>query len=533
MTAPLSTNSAAVATHHPLATVAARKILRAGGNAIDAAVAALSTVCVVLPQQCGFGGFGGSMVVQLAPTDNQAHNRPGKAIALDFDSRAPLAFRDDLFSGDHSDKSTCGYLAVTVPAVVAGMGFALREFGTMPWAAVTENAIDLAERGFTVDAETRRQLETWFAGADPVSIRALFSNGKLPAIGELWIQKDLAAMLRILATQGPEAFYHGEIPRRIVKQVREHGGVLSEEDFARYQPTLVEPLRIDYRGHALFTPPPPSGGISMLQILKTLEQFDLSKLAPWSADYFHLLVEAAKLCWADRAMCLGDPDFVKMPIEDLLSAPSAAARAAKINRNGIGLAAENPIDTGPHTSNVSIIDGQGNVVSITATQGNLFGSGVVIDGLGLLMGQGMSRFDFVPGHPNRPAPGKRMHHNMSPTIATKQGRPFAAVGLPGGPKIITVTAQLLAGLIDFAATARQAIDAPRVHTDCGEPIGISAWADDAIIARLESLGHTLERGQSIGGPPGDIAGAANVVRVDPTGPLDAASGAAPDASAIL
>ena len=525
MPEPLSTISAAVATHHPQATEAAAQILRQGGNAVDAAVSALSVVCVVLSHQCGFGGYGGSMVLGRASD--------GQVVALDFDSRAPLEFRDELFSPDHVNRSSHGYLAVTVPAIVAGLGFALREFGTMSWAKVTERAIALAEEGVLVDPDTRRHLEKWRETTDPVSLCAAFPDGNLPQVGQPWIQKDLATMLRTLAREGPEAFYRGEIPRRIVKQVREHGGVLSEADFARYRPTLVEPLSIDYRGHAIFTPPPPSGGITMLQILKTLEQFDLQAVEPWSAEYFHLVVEAAKLCWADRARCLGDPDFVSMPIEQLLSADSAAERAKKIRRHELDAAADNPIDTGPHTSNVSIIDGDGNVVSLTATQGYVFGSRVVIDGLGLVMGHGMSRFDFAPGHPNRPAPGKRMHHNMSPTIALKANRPFAAVGLPGGPKIITVTAQLLASLIDFNAAARQAIDAPRVHTDGGEPIGISAWADETTIHQLEKMGHTIVRGQTVGGPPRDIAGPANVVSQRGDAPLQAASGAAPDAACVI
>src|SRR5438552_4400376 len=249
-------------------------------------------------------------------------------------------------------------------------------------------AAEIAENGFPMEAESYRQLEKWLAGADSVSIRAHFRDGKIPPVGQPWIQKDLGAMIRRLGDEGPEAFYRGEVAKRIVQQIHDHGGILTEEDFSSYRPTIVEPLRADYRGHDLLTPPPPSGGVTMLQLLKTIEQFDLTTMQLWSAPYMHLVAEASNLVWADRHRSLGDPDFVKIPTDELLSSLAAAAHAAQLRKQKLPHGGDAKIDTGPHTSNVSIVDGESNIVSLTATQGFQFGSRVVIEGLGLVLGHG-------------------------------------------------------------------------------------------------------------------------------------------------
>jgi gamma-glutamyltranspeptidase / glutathione hydrolase len=524
MSDALRTNSAAVATHHPLAASAARDILQAGGNAVDAAVAAMATLCVVLPGAVGFGGYGGSMVLYSAAKKC--------CFAIDFDTRAPLEYRDELFADDFAAKSNYGYLAVTVPGVVWGLSAALHEFGTKSWADVTARALELADGGFAVDEETHKQLAKWHAGADDISRRALFRDGTIPSIGQTWVQKDLAALLRRLAADGPDFFYIGEIPQRICRQIREHGGILLEQDFGAYRPRTVKPLSVNYRGYDLFTPPPPSGGVTMLQILKTLELFDLRTLDHWGSAYFHLVAEASKMCFAERYRVLGDPDFVKMPLKELLSTETAAARAAQIRRGDIRAGIEPLIDSNPHTSNVSVIDREGNLVSMTATQGFQFGSRVVIEGLGLVMGHGMSRFDFSRDHPNRPQPGKRPHHNMSPTIALKDGKPFAAVGLPGGTKIVTVTAQLLINLIDFHCSAQQTVLAPRIHAEGGNNVAVSGSLAPGIRRELEAIGHQVSVGQSIGGPPNEVAGPANAVVIDAKGHVTAASSAAADAALL-
>jgi gamma-glutamyltranspeptidase/glutathione hydrolase len=240
-----------------------------GGNAVDAAVGAMLACCVAMPGSVGLGGYGGSMVAYLA--------REQQCVAVDFDSRAPLAYRPEAFSGD-PNKYAIGYLSITVPAVVAGLDLALKRFGSLSWAAVSKPALALATTGVAITPDLNRELGNWAKKTDPTSLRALFPSGAVPAAGEVWGQPDMAALLHRLADEGPGAFYQGDIPETIVRQVRQNGGILAEEDFARYRPEVVEPLALDYRGYRVLTPPPPSGGLTSLQILKTLERFELAKL---------------------------------------------------------------------------------------------------------------------------------------------------------------------------------------------------------------------------------------------------------------
>ena len=264
--------------------------------------------------------------------------------------------------------------------------------------------------------------------------------------GTAWVQSDMAGLLRRLAADGPAAFYHGDIPRTIVRQVREHGGILSEDGLRRVCPSVVEPLAIDYRGYRVLTPPPPSGGLTSLQILRTLERFDLASLTPVGGGVFPPVRRSGEVGLAGPGAHLGDPDVTPVPIERLLSdetarGPGGADSPAAVSPDARGGA--NP-PRSSHTVNILAADAAGNVVSMTATQGYLFGSTVVIDGLGLVMGHGMSRFDPAADSPNAAAAGKRMVHNMAPTVLLgRMGGHSAAVGLPGGPKIVTVTAQLV------------------------------------------------------------------------------------------
>jgi len=354
----------------------------------------------------------------------------------------------------------------------------------------------------------------------------------VPDVGAVWQQLDLAQLLRRLAEEGPHSFYRGSIPAKIVQQVRAGGGILAEADFESYEPQIVEPLAIEYRGQRLLTPPPPSGGLTSLQILKVLEHFELSSLEPWSAEYFHLFAEVAKQCWHDRVTYFGDPDVAPIPIDRLLSDARAKETAARIDGAGVRRFAKSAPPSPPHTANIVVADASGNLVSVTATQGYLYGSQVAIEGLGLVMGHGMSRFDLSEGSPNAPAPGKRMFHNMAPMIVlTPSGKPYAAVGLPGGPKIVTVTAQLIVNLIDFRVPPATAVTAPRIHVEADEPIAASAAVPDHVIDQLRALGHTVSRGQTVGGLPDEIGGKANAIVIDTaTQVVAAASGAGESAA---
>jgi gamma-glutamyltranspeptidase/glutathione hydrolase len=477
--------NAAAATPHPAAAAAARTVFAAGGNAVDAAVAAMLTCCVAEPAMVGLGGYGGSLVAYL--TDAR------QTVAIDFDSCAPLAYQPEAFARGRADYDS-GYLSITVPAVVAGLELARSQFGTMPWEALSAPAVGLARSGVPVTAGLRRRLEGWVTRADPVSRQTLLADKAVSQIGDVWVQHDLERLLLRLATEGPAAFYEGDIPQKIVRQIRENGGILGESDFRTYRARIVDPISTDYRSFRVFTPPPPSGGITALEMLDALSSHEIAGLTRSGSRYYHLIAEGARRAWANRGK-LSDPDF-------------------------------------PHTVNVVTGDTAGNIVSMTATLGYLFGSAVVIDGFGLVMNHGMSRFDLTPGSANAPAPGKRMMHNMAPTIILNaDGEPFAAVGLPGGPKIVTVTAQLVSSLVDFGMPPAEAVQAGRIHAETDGPLAVSAAVPDEVIDELKSLGHSVRRGQDVGGPPTEIGGVANALLIDPkTGVVSAASQAGSDAA---
>ena len=500
---------AVAATPHPEAAAAARRAFEHGGNAIDAAAAATMTLCVCSPGSVGLAGYGGCMVAHLAGGRG--------AVTLDFDSRAPLAYRDELYMGKPDDVTKHGYLSVSVPGVVAGVAYAVQHFGRRPFADAVAHAIEVAEHGFEMDERHHKLLVEWKDRADAASRTALFPTGEIPAAGKPWVQADLGRLLRRLAADGPDAFYHGEIPRQIVRQVHDHGGILAEEDFATYKPTVVQADTVRYRGLQFYTPPAPSGGMTSLQILKALEQFDLKSMEPWGSRFIHTLAEVTKACWRDRERYFGDPDAVEIPAAELLSERHAIAIAKAVGDRASDLSPPPVRPEADHTVNVIAADVDGNVVSMTSTQGEMLGSGVVIEGLGLIVGHGMSRFTFQPGHPNAPAPGKRMHHNMSPMVAVRDGRPEIVIGMPGGLKIPNVSAQIAVNLIDFRRSPTDAIKHPRLHTTGAEPITLSPRVPEPVVAELERMGHKVVKLAAMGGP-------ANAMTIDPaTGGVIAAA----------
>ncbi|HVT26483.1 MAG TPA: gamma-glutamyltransferase [Lacipirellulaceae bacterium] len=513
--------SAAVATGHPLGAAAGLEILREGGNAIDAAVGSMLALCVVIPGSVGLGGYGGSAVIRVA--------RTGQVIAVDFDSRAPLGYREGFISGDE-ESTNYGARSVSVPAVVAGLDMILRDFGAKSWREVSQPAIRLAEEGFTFDSEHQRYLNRCAPKFDPASLKTLFATTSrsegLPQTGDHWQRPGLARLLRRLADDGPSSFYDGEIAQHIVRFLRDRGGILSVDDFHAYQPQIVDPVEIVYRGLRLYTPPPPSGGITSLGIVQTVERFlqpgnserGAANIEAWSASYFHVLAEATKLCWQERHKLLGDPDFVNIRIDQLVSEKSAERRAAAIDDRAPCFLPRAPRSSSGHTANVIAHDAEGNLISLTATQGWMYGSHLVVDGMELVLNHGISRFDFEPDHPNAPAAGKRMQHNMSPLIALQAGRPAFAYGLPGGPKIVNVTAQLVLDTIAFGATPAASISAPRLHTVGNEPVLVSQHMPPDVVAEFERLGHAVQREDDMGGP-------VNVLGVGPqSGQINIASG---------
>jgi gamma-glutamyltranspeptidase/glutathione hydrolase len=464
---------------------AARDMLLAGGNAVDAAAAALLVLCVTQPWNVGLGGYGSSFVLYRAKTR--------RVYAIDATSRAPRNFDPATFN-DKSSK--LGYLAVGVPGVVAGLEAALRQYGTMPFKTVSQPALALAEDGFIVYPRLAQTFDALVKNIDPVSLRAYFPDGP-PQQGTTWKQTDLARLIRQLGDEGLASFYIGEIARMIARQVQAGGGVLSEADFHDFRASLLEPLHINYRGYDLYTPPPPSAGLTAFSILKTLEQFDLSQHTPWAAPYYDVFARVSQLAWQERRQFIGDPDFVNVPVKDLLSAERAIDRADAIRQKQT--AAPPKPDDPSHTVNVVVVDKDQNVVSWTATHGEEHGAHVAIEGLGLMLGHGMSRFDLDPASPNAPADGKRPQHNMMPVVILKGGQPYAGVGMPGGPRIVSVTTQTIVSLLDFNATPQQAIAAPRLHRDETDLVQVNFDMPKPIIDELRRLGHNVEYLNPLGG----------------------------------
>ncbi len=493
----------------PMAASAGAEIMRRGGNAVDAVIAAVLAECVVQPHNIGLGGYAGTMIVYSA--------KHGGVFAIDFDSIAPAAATPNMFppevctynwdiAGDGNDGgpgvNEYGCLCVTASPIVAGLALALERFGVMSFAEVAAGAHGFAEQGFRVGSTLARALSLFAAHADAESVRATLPGGAAPREGDVFVQKDLAALIATLRREGPMAFYHGEIPRRIVARLKLDGGILEESDFAAVAPRVEEPVWSNCGDYEVFTPGPPAGGITALQILNVLHRANLAPTDLATSRQYSLFVEAARHAWGERFACLGDPLRVDVPVGDMLS----ERRAREILEQIEGGAA--PVDVpvsaagSEHTVHLVAVDKDRNMASVTATHGSWFGSMIAVEGLGLVLGHGMSRFDPLPGGPNSIAPGKRVQHNMAPIIITHGGRPYCAIGMPGGRKIINGSAVLSHGLTTFGLTCGEAMALPRFHVDGSGP----AVIDSAALARqMTERGCPVEfSSKRVGGP---VAGA--------------------------
>ena len=457
-----------------LASAAGLEILRAGGNSIDAAIAVQFALAVVNPVAGNIGG-GGFLVARMSDDTR---------IALDFREAAPAGASKDMYldeRGQVTDASLIGHLAAGVPGSVRGMEVAHDRFGTLPWSRLLEPAIRLAEAGFRI--ETRHHEDLRWAREPlsrfPASAAVFLPGGEAPAVGSIFRQPDLARTLQTISDRGAAGFYEGWVSDSIAAEMRRGGGLITKEDLAGYRAVWRDPIEIDYRGWTLISmPPPSSGGVTMGQILNVVESWELgaSDLAWHSPQAIHLAVEAMRRAYADRNFYLGDPDFVSMPIERLLSQayadslartidPRRASRSETFNRV--------PLES-PQTTHFSIIDEAGNAVAVTTTLNGGFGSYVVVRGAGFLLNNEMDDFTSKPGVPNAYglvqgeanaiAPGKRMLSAMTPTVVINpEGRTELITGTPGGSTIITTIFQIVSNHIDFGLPVRTSVDAPRFH----------------------------------------------------------------------
>ncbi|EMM7988203.1 TPA: gamma-glutamyltransferase [Morganella morganii] len=467
-------NGMVVSSQH-LASQAGADILKAGGNAVDAAVAVGYAQAVVNPC-CGNIGGGGFMTLHLAD---------GKNIFINFRETAPASASADMYLDKDGnlikDASLYGYLAAGVPGTVKGLDYALEKYGTMKREQVMAPAIKLARDGFILTRADTDVLDTTTARfkQDPEAARIFLKpDGSAFQPGDRLIQSDLANTLERIAKEGLPAFYEGDIPQIVEKASQAGGGKLTAKDFADYTISEVAPVTCTYRGYEFISAPPPSsGGVTICQTLNILEGYDLKAMGFNSADYIHTLTEAMRHSYMDRNTFLGDPAFVKNPTEKLTSKAYAEELRKEIIPGKATPSAQVQPGTGPHekpeTTHYSVVDNKGNAVSTTYTINGRFGAVVIPPGTGFFLNDEMDDFTtkigeknmygLVQGERNAIAPGKRPLSSMSPTIVTKDGKIFLVLGSPGGSRIISITLQTALNIIDHGMAPQEAVNAPRIH----------------------------------------------------------------------
>jgi gamma-glutamyltranspeptidase/glutathione hydrolase len=471
-----------------------QQVLDGGGSAIDAILSAALIAAIVSPHNCGIGGYGGHMII--------AHANQQKIRAIDFNTTAPRRAQPDMFAPDASGRvpdgiNEHGWLAAGVPGVIAGIELAARRHATRPFSELLAPAIELAETGFPFGKKLAAVIRANANGLrnDPATAAIYLRNGEPPREEDLFRNPDLARLLRVLAKENSvEPFYRGAIAQTIADGFARGGGLVTLEDLRAYEAREVDPVTLSVGPFAIHTAPLTAGGSTALEAVNILQQLDWRKLA--SEVQTHARVEAMRIAWAERLGLFGDPDFVSVPVAKLLSKEHAAQQAATIRsaleaKTKVARSALVRPDHG--TVNLSCCDRAGNVAALTLTHGNSFGAQVTIPGLGLTLGHGMSRFDPQPDRPNSIAPAKRPLHNMCPTIVTRDGRPFLAVGGAGGRKIPNAVLDLLLGVTMQGLSAREALDAPRCHTIGDDDVTLEARWNDRDADYLKSIGYRIHR----------------------------------------
>ncbi|MFC5523952.1 gamma-glutamyltransferase [Polaromonas jejuensis] len=502
----MTLKKAMVSAPQPETAEAGIEILRAGGNAVDAAVACALVQSVVDPLMCGIAGFG-SMAVYLPAQGVHSY--------FDFHARAPAAARADMWV-EHLQAEArdgfgfilkdyvneLGYQSIAVPGTLKACFEAHAEFGQLPWAEVVAPAMDWARRGWTVrphveefwsmDSElghaAHHERLAWSATARRIYMR---EDGTPKRVNDRVVNTDYANTLALIARDGADTFYKGELAEQMIADIRRHGGLLTREDLANYRVRRSEPLRGSYRGYEVTTNRPPGGGVMLLQMLNVLEQFDLGALGHNTVEYIRVVAEAMKRSSADKDRFLGDPDFVDVPFEKLLSKAAAAAMADEIRR---GVKADVPrLNAGTpskDTTQITIVDAAGACVSMTHSLG--LPSGAITDGLGFMYNGCMAQFDPRPGWAASIAPGKARFSSMCPSIIFRDGRPCLVIGAPGATQIVMGVMQAMLNVIDFGMTMTEAVSAPRFSAT-GNPIDMSNRIAHRTSRALEGLGYQVIR----------------------------------------
>ncbi len=511
---PVAGKKAMVVTSHHLATKIALNILKSGGNAIDAAVAAGFALAVTQPRSGNIGG-GGFML--YSPNDSDG------VTAIDYREKAPSRayenmFLNDMGNGDQA-LSRFSHLSAGVPGTVAGFTLALEKFGTMSLAEVLQPAINLAINGFEVPnrfvegiAARKKVFDKW-----PASKATFFKqDGSSYKAGEIFKQPDLAKTLQRIADKGAAGFYTGETAKLIESEMQKHGGLISYEDLENYQAVIRPPVHGTYRGFDVYSmSPPSSGGVHIVQILNMLASYPINQYGHNSAQTIHLMAETMRRAYADRASYLGDSDFVDVPLRGLTSKSYANALVKKIQLDKATPSVEIKAGTpqhyeSPETTHFSIVDQLGNAVSNTYTLNFSYGSGIVVAGAGFLLNNEMDDFSAKPGatnaygliggEANKIEPNKRMLSSMSPTIVKYAGKNFLITGSPGGSRIISTTLQVIMNVIDHKMNIQTAVNSPRIHHQWWpDEIRVEQGISPDTIKLLINMGHKVEQKSAMGG----------------------------------
>ncbi len=518
--APVGAEHGMVVTAHKLATQVGVDVLKRGGNAIDAAVAVGYTLAVVYPAAGNLGG-GGFMTMQLAD---------GRKTFLDFREKAPLAATPNMYLDSAGNVikglSTKGHLAVGVPGSVAGLEYARAKYGTRSRGALVAPATGFAERGFVLDGGDIALFATATNDFkdDPATAAIFLNKGQPYKAGDRLVQKDLAKTLRLIAQRGPEAFYQGSIAEAIAASSAMGNGIITKADLQQYKVRELAPIECDYRGyHIVSAPPPSSGGVVVCEILNILEGYPLKDLGFRSAQAVHYQIEAMRHAYVDRNSYLGDPDFVKNPLDRLLDKGYAEKIRAAIDPVKAGVSRDLKPGVPPHegtnTTHYSIVDSNGNAVSVTYTLNDWFGAKVTAAKTGILLNDEMDDFTaklgvpnlygLVQGEANSITPGKRPLSSMSPTIVSRDGKPVMVVGTPGGSRIITVVVHCILNVVDYGMNIQEAIDAPRFHQQwLPETTSVELFAFGPDTRKmLVDMGHKLGDPQPAGHAAGILVGA--------------------------
>ncbi len=501
--APIQAQHAMVVSVHHDASDAGLKMLQAGGNAVDAAVATGFALAVVHPAAGNLGG-GGLMMLRLAN---------GESHFLDFRERAPLRASANMYVDSQGkiipEASTVGYLAIGVPGSVAGLVEAERRFGKLSLRQVMAPAIQLATEGFLLSEQEAGELHDPVLSRFPESRRIFQRDGNFYRTGEVFRQPELARTLTRIE-EDPKSFYHGALAKELAKAIQKHGGLVSKKDLAAYQVKDRKPLTGTYRQYEILAPPPPSsGGVALLEMLNILEGFDLAALGDRTPASMHLIIEAFRRAFSDRTSFLGDPDFVSIPTAQLISKSYGAAWRKSIGNTATPSSALRrpagfiPGAESTQTTHFSVLDEAGNAVSVTYTLNNSFGSGATADGLGFLLNDEMDDFTSKAGEPNMfgliqgtanaIAPRKRPLSSMTPIIVLENHKVRFIIGSPGGPRIITTVANILLSATDGGLKIQRAVDAPRFHHQyLPDVVFVEPGFPPATLQALRDMGYTIK-----------------------------------------